>query len=102
VKVKCCANLRGRYRGNCERNGTVERGGKWYCRQHDPVLVAEQRAAKAVVLRAEAAALQAKVHMEVDRHILERDAGVDRLTDAELRAIIAAGGMRKILAGVTS
>lgn len=28
----------------CSRKGTVERNGHWYCRQHDPVKVAERRA----------------------------------------------------------
>ena len=27
----------------CEKNGTVERDGKWYCGQHDPVAIEEKR-----------------------------------------------------------
>lgn len=32
------------YLSQCTRAGKVEREGKWYCRQHDPVAVAERRA----------------------------------------------------------
>jgi hypothetical protein len=36
----------------CSRRGVVEREGKWYCKQHDPVAVAERRAANRAKYRA--------------------------------------------------
>ena len=40
-----CSKMRmdGFHRVRCSRNGKVERGGKWYCKQHDPVAVEERR-----------------------------------------------------------
>lgn len=33
----CCARVFGDYRlYPCSRKGSVERDGKWYCKQHDP------------------------------------------------------------------
>jgi hypothetical protein len=44
---KCCASiydsLAWRSR-SCERNAKIERDGKWYCKQHDPVAKAEKHA----------------------------------------------------------
>jgi hypothetical protein len=37
----------------CSRRGQVEREGKWYCKQHDPVAVAERRAASLTKYEAE-------------------------------------------------
>ena len=46
--VACCARVqkgsdrwRTRYK-QCTRSGTVERGGQWYCGQHDPQVVADR------------------------------------------------------------
>jgi uncharacterized Zn finger protein (UPF0148 family) len=46
-KHQCSKRVyRGGYMGStpCTRYGVVERNGKWYCRQHDPVAVAEHNA----------------------------------------------------------
>ena len=37
----------------CARAGKVERDGKWYCKQHDPVAVAERKAERDRKWRAE-------------------------------------------------
>jgi len=29
--------------GKCSRNGSIERNGRLYCKQHDPVHIAEER-----------------------------------------------------------
>jgi len=44
IKPKCCTRIFGGYRYNsCSRAGTVERDGKHYCRQHDPIAISEAR-----------------------------------------------------------
>jgi hypothetical protein len=35
----------------CSREGSVERDGKWYCKQHDPEAVAERKRQLSEVLR---------------------------------------------------
>ncbi len=42
----------------CLRNGTVERGGKWYCFQHDPVALQERDETRRAKWDAEAKASQ--------------------------------------------
>lgn len=46
--MKCSERIHsgGYYQSTCSRNGKVERDGKWYCGQHDPVAVEERRAAR--------------------------------------------------------
>lgn len=44
MEHKCCAEVWGRYDYHkCSRAGRVERDGKWYCKQHDPVEVERKR-----------------------------------------------------------
>ena len=41
-KVRCSAEVMGEggwHRRPCARNGVIQRDGKWYCKQHDPVAV---------------------------------------------------------------
>ena len=47
MRVKCSRRIyNGRgFSSACTRNGRVEREGKWYCGQHDPVAVAQRREA---------------------------------------------------------
>lgn len=47
MSPRCVARVsdgRGRFSG-CERKGSVENGGKLYCKQHDPAAVAARQAA---------------------------------------------------------
>lgn len=45
MSEKCCEQIyNGTFRySQCSRNGTIQRNGKWYCRQHDPVARQEAR-----------------------------------------------------------
>lgn len=43
----------------CARAGKVERDGKWFCRQHDPVAIAARRAKSDAIYRARMAAADA-------------------------------------------
>jgi hypothetical protein len=42
----CCARVRINdwHSGNCGKDATVERDGKWYCRRHDPEVIKAKRA----------------------------------------------------------
>ena len=37
----------------CEREGSIERDGKWYCKTHDPVAIKEKQEAAMVKFRLE-------------------------------------------------
>lgn len=91
---QCCGRAMTYLGGHCSRPACVTRDGKRYCYQHDPERMSEKRAERAAKSRAEVAAREARL----DRQELERDAGISALTDDDLRAIIAAGGIRAMLA----
>ena len=94
---QCCGRTRF-FPPICGRPASVERDGQWWCYQHDP----ERRRAKAAARTAQVRLEDAARELKFARQDLEREAGLCELTDADLRAIIAAGGMRKILAGLPS
>lgn len=54
----CNAKAHGEYRDvrmhPCSRKGTVERDGRWYCWQHDPVRVAEEEEKRRAIWAARA------------------------------------------------
>ena len=95
---KCQGRLR--TYGECERPASVERDGKWYCWQHDPVKK-EQAAREAWKARKEhIAQIEAAADAKIERRQLEEQAGIKNLTNDDLRQLIAAGGMVKILSEI--
>ncbi len=52
----------------CRNRGKVERNGKFYCGVHDPVAVAEKRAARNVILKLQADARRAEIAREERAH----------------------------------
>jgi hypothetical protein len=95
---RCGAELEGRLLGRCERAGSVKRGDRWFCWQHDPGR-AEAEAREAA---AERAAREAGLERRFARELLERGAGlrpdqVAALTDADLEMLAAAGGVLAFL-----
>ncbi len=49
----------GRYH-QCVRNGKIERNGKWYCKQHDPVAIKKKRDDESAAWKAERDGSEAK------------------------------------------
>lgn len=79
---KCCGKLASNSWGKCfpcSRAGKIEREGKWYCGQHDPVKVAKQRAAEDAKDEQQFLEKMAKRRLEsaapalLDAAIMERD-----------------------------
>lgn len=97
-KVRCCARLRGFAPGTCERPATVERDGRPFCWQHDPVRLEEDRkagyAANMERLRREEAEREARFV----RQDLLRDSGIRDASDDDLRKLVALGGLSAVLA----
>lgn len=80
-KHQCCArvtNETGWHDHQCIRNGKVERDGKWYCGQHDPIAVEQRDRKRRDIWRLEAAAIDA-------RHALNGCLGqiIDRIMSGE-------------------
>lgn len=66
----CCGQValpgdkwRGRYKP-CTHKAKVERDGKWYCGQHDPVAKKEKRDAQLAKWRAENVIMDARLRLE--------------------------------------
>lgn len=54
TKHQCCQPVWDNFhKGQCQRNGVIERDGKWYCKQHDPEAVKAKEEAKRAQWRAE-------------------------------------------------
>lgn len=86
-----------RFYGFCARKPTVERDGKSYCWQHDPVRL-KQKADKAWAARKiEIANMEARADAAIARRILIEKAGLKELSEATLQEIISLGGLDAIL-----
>jgi hypothetical protein len=92
-----CAGQLGRTFGECLRKPTVVRNGKPYCWQHDPEKISAARAAAWEARKVEIARIEAESDARIARRKLERAAGVENVTDAELQAIVALGGIRVMI-----
>ena len=82
--------------GWCERKPTVERDGKRYCWQHDPVRLRELSAKRLAQHKEMEAEIEARFLRDEDqrrRNELLRLSGVRDLTNQDLEQIIAAGGI---------
>lgn len=66
---------------SCGRAGVIERDGRWYCRQHDPV--AKQQ-------RSEARRAAWRPKYEHKEAIREADAAIKSAADALIEAVLAA------------
>lgn len=96
----CGAPLTGRFRDECQRVATIERGGRWYCWTHDPQRIAEARRARHAANRARVAAQEAAWDAQAARRDMERAAGVRDLPEAALARLAALGGVPAILARI--
>jgi hypothetical protein len=94
--MKCSSSLSKVY-GNCSRNATVEREGKWFCWQHDPERLERIREAEWEIRRAARSAEETARDVRWTREQLERKSGIRDLTNPELEQIIQEGGIRAIL-----
>lgn len=94
--MKCNAYLKGCW-GKCERNATVERYGKHYCWQHDPG-TEEKNREKRLKKRAEE---QAKIDEWERKRDLRIAAGINSLTDDDLRVIVSLGGIKVMISLLT-
>ncbi len=93
----CCHTKFGGFGFNDKRCGNpakMTHEGKPFCGVHDPVKRQAKWAAESDANRAKWAALDT-------RRELETSSGVASLTNAELLSIIAAGGIKAVLAAVT-
>jgi hypothetical protein len=89
----------------CSRNATVERDGKWYCTQHDPVRIEEKRKAETAAWLEESQRRDKVVEMmkkQIDA--LAEAAGLEKfevgLNFRDGRAVgftLSSGGMSKLL-----
>jgi hypothetical protein len=50
------------HKHRCMREGIVERGGKWYCKQHDPVAIEAKLKAKTAIWKAASDKRNAEYH----------------------------------------
>jgi hypothetical protein len=87
--------------GYCSRKPTVVRDGKAYCWQHDPERISRLRQERNKRWDAEWKAKEAAWDAADARRVLEIAAGMDKLTDDELRTIAALGGIREMLRRLT-
>ena len=100
---KCCHE---KWRGfgfsprRCDKAAKVERDGNPYCGLHDPEKVAARRAERNAKWDRKWAVQTAAREQEASRAELQRLAGIPHLTNDELRAIVAAGGIRAVLAAM--
>lgn len=84
----------------CQRNGSVERDGKWWCKQHDPEAVkarreakraksnAEREADEALRLRGQALALKLGGQPAMNFHTFKYTGGVT-LSQEQAEALVA-------------
>lgn len=94
---ECGEKLRGMFMGNCTRPATVERDGKHYCWQHDPKRHMDERAKRWQIRKAELLERERKLEAKFARLDLEREAGVNDLSDDTLRDIVALGGIQAMI-----
>ena len=94
---RCCGVLRGYLRGICDRPATVEREGKFWCWQHDPVRLEKERQERYRAGRKEHEEREARVAAHFNRARLEEAAGVRDLSDDTLRDIVRLGGLEAII-----
>lgn len=95
VEHRCTTRVyAGSFSGHpCSKPAKVERAGKWYCGTHDPVRVAEKRAAQATKWDAEADARnKARADSAAKQEALERDAALWRAHIAETQRSSHADG----------
>ncbi len=96
MKTKCQGRS-GAFAFQCDRKPTIERGGKCYCWQHDPerlTRIARERQAERFAAQERS---QAEFDAQYKRNQLIANAGVDNLTEDELKAIAALGGIRAMI-----
>lgn len=93
---KCQGNAQ-KFAGSCARKPTVVHDGKPYCWQHDPVRMRRKAAESWAKRKAEMARIEAEQDARIARRKLVEAAGLSDLTDDELRAIAARGGIRAML-----
>lgn len=97
-KIDKCAGQPKSFAGTCERSPCVVRDGVHYCWQHDP----ERRAKIAKQKRKNLLDKNEKEEVAFEasllRHQLAAQAGIDSLSDDDIRAIIKAGGIQIVLA----
>lgn len=86
-----------RFFGDCARKPCVVRDGKHYCWQHDPERLEAIRAEAYAKRRAETVKRDNRIEAEAERRCLLRDSGVNKLSDDDLRTIIALGGIHAVL-----
>lgn len=92
----CAARLR-RYMGQCDRSGTVEVGGKWYCWQHDPNRLHAESAKRWEKRKAEIAREDAAFEAKLTRKRLLESAGLLDVPDNVAAAVRDAGGLAELL-----
>jgi hypothetical protein len=95
MSEQCQGKLKTLY-GRCERRGTICRDGKFYCWQHDPG-TPEQAKADRMKRWAEQQAEEEEYERRAHTRKLTERAGLDKLTDADLEAIIRLGGIRMMI-----
>lgn len=97
-ELRQCSASASSFYGNCERKATAFRDGVPFCWQHDPrrreKSAAEKRAAQREADKKTEAEFEEKCRL---RRLRER-AGLTDLTEAEMEALAALGGIRAILA----
>lgn len=76
----------------CSRRGTIKRDGKLYCKQHDPVAIAEKEAARCKNW----ARKTREETKKINRRRLEHNVCKD-CTNAQLKTAIRRGGVRGLL-----
>lgn len=81
----------------CYRKPTVERDGKMYCWQHDPVRKREKARKLWQEMREKLAALEAKIDADIKRKHLLTKSGVKDLTNDQLQKIISLGGISALI-----
>lgn len=92
-KQQCCVEVWGEWRSHqCSRAGKIERDGKFYCGQHDPVAIKEKDEEKRRQREAESKARARQAELQSLRY--QVCAG---LTAADLRRVLDLGGVKALL-----
>lgn len=93
-----CQGGMNKFAFQCNRKPSVERDGKYYCWQHDPVRLTEISEKKRQERIASYARKEAEQDARVERLLLEKESGIDTLSGDDLKTIIALGGIRVMIA----
>lgn len=92
-----CHGKARQFLGHCDRKPTIERDGHHYCWQHDPVRLKKLADEAWAQRKREIAELEAKHDAKIHRNKLLEEAGVDKLTNEELKQIAELGGVQRLI-----